>query len=250
MILNSLHRTSRWLMLLLFCLSLFAPIWLVLNPQPVEASLTFTYLGQVGTTGDSDLPNHSDLNKFRFPNGLAVNANNLFVADYFSVRKFSLSFTPTSNPCSSPSLSATFSARYGNASFGSRPPGPMGMTLSGGVLYLADEHYKRIEKLDLTNLSSLGNFGGGYFNSGIIYDIVEYAGEFYVTDYYDKINVFDSSGNYLRTYSGYGSNLRDIAVDSVGNLYVADVLNDRIMVLNRNRAPPEVAMASLIILLA
>ena len=243
MILNSLHRTSRWLMLLLFCLSLFAPIWLVLNPQPVEASLTFTYLGQVGTgvKGDGSTRDAILNNDFDGPNGIAVDANNnLYIGDYWTVRKFSMGFGP---------FSATLEASYGTPRYdtplsGNPNPGainPMGMFLSGNGIYVANHYWgigdprsPNILKLDL-NLATPTGFGGGVFS--LPYDIAEFDGKLYITDYSARnIKVYDSS-NYssLPMLAIPGSpNVRDIAVDSVGNLYVADISNDRIMVLNRN----------------
>ena len=61
------------------------------------------------------------------------------------------------------------------------------------------------------------------------------GGNVYVTDGYyydgpdnDRIQVFDSNGNFLKTWGSSGSGIRQfgspsgVAVDSAGNVYVAD----------------------------
>jgi len=133
---HALYRQSRWLMLMLFCLSLVAPIWIVLNPQPVAANPTFTppqYLGQIGTTGfiGNDASAISN-NYFQWPIGVAVDAsNNVFISDYWTVRKVSVAF--------SPSFRATYQAHQGTP--GSGPIHPMGLFLAGNNLYVAEDTF-------------------------------------------------------------------------------------------------------------
>lgn len=219
-------------MLMLFCLSLVAPVWIVLNPQPVAANPTFTtpqYLGQVGTT--EFIGNNASAisnNYFQWPIGVAVDAsNNVFISDYWTVRKVSVAF--------SPSFSATYRAHVGtpgNSSFH-----PQGLFLTGNNLYVAEDTANdailRYDTTAPTALTFQNSFGIGSF-SQYPFDLVQGSnGTFYVSDYgANSVKVFNSNGT-LNTISSLGlSNPRDITIDSLGNLYVADTGNNRILVIN------------------
>ena len=59
----------------------------------------------------------------------------------------------------------------------------------------------------------------------------------YVADsYHDRVQKFDSSGNFITAWGSDGSgagqfdNPTGLAVDSQGNVYVADLGNDRVQV--------------------
>ena len=70
---------------------------------------------------------------------------------------------------------------------------------------------------------------------------VDSSGNVYVADGgNDRIQKFDSSGNFLATWGSYGegngqlSYPESIAVDSSGNVYVADGGNDRVQTFSAN----------------
>ncbi|MCP4642504.1 MAG: 6-bladed beta-propeller, partial [bacterium] len=115
---------------------------------------------------------------------------------------------------------------------------------SSGNVYVAERWNNRIQKFD-----SSGNFlakwdtsgdGDGEFNQprGVA---VDSSGYVYVADTGDtvtrrnsRIQKFDGDGNFLAEWCGYGAGNgqtlypEDVAVDSWGNVYVADTRNNRV----------------------
>ena len=94
----------------------------------------------------------------------------------------------------------------------------------------------------LIMLDNSGSMSAKLYNSVQVYYPLDVAtdssGNVYVMEYYNnRIKVFDSSGNYKRSFGGYGNSCNrwayarqfDIYNDKV---YIADTYNHRIKVLN------------------
>jgi PKD repeat protein len=105
---------------------------------------------------------------------------------------------------------------------------------SNNRLYVADGNNHRVQVFDVSNLSAItyvatigvsGEFGSdnSHFNSpeGVAIDVTR--GRIYVADVFNwRVQVFDyTTRGYLRTLTGFGY-IADVAVDSTGNLYVAE----------------------------
>jgi len=107
---------------------------------------------------------------------------------------------------------------------------------SGSHIYVADNLDQRVQEFAYGGkfLQTPSSTVPGYFAypSGVA---VDSAGEVYVSqDGADSIDVFNSSGAYLRSWGGPGSapgefnNPAGVAVDGAGDVYVADCGNNRV----------------------
>ena len=229
--------------------------------RKVDATGTITTIagtGELGFRGDGGPAVEAELYN---PRGVAVDgAGNLYIADTGNhrIRKVD----------SSGVITTIAGARYYHAPFGGfRGDGgpaveaelynPLGVAVDGaGNLYIADTGNHRIRKVDatgtITTIAGTGerDFGGDggpavraalYFPSGVA---VDGAGNLYIADTYNhRIRKVDATGT-ITTIAGTGerdfsgdegpaveAELYDpygVAVDSAGNLYIADTGNHRI----------------------
>lgn len=140
---------------------------------------------------------------------------------------------------------------------------PYGITTdASGNIYIADTYNNRIRKVDTNGIITtvVGNGTPGYSGDGgnaliaelwdprgIVFDTY---GNLYITDCYNnRIRKVDTkgiittvAGTGIEGYNGDGMSAvsaqlaepETIAVDSSGNLYIADVSNERIRMINKN----------------
>ncbi len=115
-----------------------------------------------------------------------------------------------------------------------------------GHVYVLDEQNRRLQKFDtegnfITAWGGIGNgdgqFGETYLGSSYGYPVdlvVDTDGYVYVTDSTDRVQKFDTDGNFIATWGKYGwedgefQNPSGIAIDHDGHIYVADNGNCRI----------------------
>jgi len=144
--------------------------------------------------------------------------------------------------------------------------GPRGLAVDGsGNLYIANTSNHRIRRVDtsgvITTVAGIGKKGYSgdgpaaaarmYHPEGLT---VDGAGNLYIADNFNnRIRRVDPAGN-ITTIAGAGDHgyggdsgsalqarlywPSDVAVDKVGNVYVADTQNHRIRVLTQSRHPP------------
>ena len=208
--------------------------------------------GTLGFSGDNGPATSAQFNN---PGGLAVDsAGNLYIADTLNnrIRKVSNGVITTV-------------AGNGNPGFGGdNGPAtsaqlyyPGGIVLdSAGSLYIADTHNFRIRKVAsgaITTVAGNGKPGSGGDNgpatSAGVYpaDIaLDSAGNLYIADYY-AVSIRKVSNGVIATVAGIGTNgfsgdkgpatsaqlnfPSGVAVDSAGNVYIADAGNNRIRIL-------------------
>ena len=124
---------------------------------------------------------------------------------------------------------------------------PTGLTFSNdGHLMVADTHYHRVlsftkdgELLDERTIGGTAGLDPGEF--GFVTDAVQDAqGNYYVAEYgeFDRIQKFSPTGEFLFQWGGHGDALgefqrpQNLAIDSNGQLWVADACNHRIQVFD------------------
>jgi uncharacterized repeat protein (TIGR01451 family) len=200
--------------------------------------------GTAGYAGDSG---SATLAKLNFPSGVAVTASGtLYIADSDNSRVRQVT------------SSGTITTVAGNGAYGGSGNAalvnPAGVAVdSGGNLYIADEGTNTVRKLSATG--TISTIGGsaiyGYSGDGAAAVTAEFAypagvavdtsGNVYVVDSYNsRVRKIASNGvittvagNGRRGYSGNGSAAtsaelnfpQGVAVDSAGNLYIADTNN-------------------------
>src|SRR5271157_3160449 len=206
--------------------------------------------GGVGVSGDGGPAISASLN---YPSGVALDsAGNLYIADTanYRIRKVSggtiatvggngvFSYSGDGGPATSGSLNS-----------------PMGVALdSAGNLYIADSANNRVRKVSggtITTVAGSGTLGfagdGGPATSASLWGpsavAVDSAGNLYIADYGNnrirKVTagtITTVAGNGYGGYSGDGGPATSallygpegLALDSAGNLYIADTYNNRI----------------------
>ena len=211
--------------------------------QKFDPSGTYLFtLGTVGTSGSTNA-------LFDGAVGLGTDSsNNLYVADETNdrVQKFDSSGTYLQTFGTS-GVSGTSNAHFDN-------PKDVAVDSNGNV-YITDFNNNRVQKFNSagTYLSTIGTTGTAG-TSNTLFDrpvgvVVDSNDNVYVGDYANhRIQKFDSSGTYLQTFGVTGVSTTTtnteffqpytMAVDSSGNVYVADYKNHRVQVYDS--ADPEV----------
>ncbi|MBF0547041.1 MAG: IPT/TIG domain-containing protein [Candidatus Riflebacteria bacterium] len=128
---------------------------------------------------------------------------------------------------------------------------PVSVIFSGGSLFIADMTNSRVQVVDPNNifLKSIEPDTSGLNTDPTKLAVDQIRQLLYVVDTGDpqaspesSVNVFDLSGNFIRKLGSFGSGAgqfrfpRGIAVDSSGNVYVADSKNARIQKFNQDGA--------------
>ncbi|HXW16835.1 MAG TPA: choice-of-anchor D domain-containing protein [Candidatus Acidoferrales bacterium] len=215
--------------------------------------------GSPGYKGDGGIATSAEL---AIPEGVAVDsAGNIYIADTNNnvVRMVNASTGIIST------FAGTGAVGYGGdggLATSAQLNNPYGLAVdSAGNVYIADANNQRIRKVnastgDISTVAGNGTEGYSgdsgpatnaelYFPQGVAVDI---AGNLYIVDTYNnrirKVNtsgmISTVAGNGTPGYSGDGDpatsaeldNPAAVAVDSAGNLYIADAVNERIREVN------------------
>ncbi|MBF0564727.1 MAG: hypothetical protein HQK89_05745 [Nitrospirae bacterium] len=178
------------------------------------------FIAKWGSFGSGD-------GQFYQPFGIAVDSSgNVYVADYINnrIQKFS--------------SSGLFIAKWGSGGAGDGQfEYPKGIAVdSSGNVYVVDSGNNRVQKFSSSGLfiAKWGSFGSGDGQFDQLEGIaVDSSGNVYVADDGDyriqnRIQKFSSTGQFIAKWGSFGSGdgqfdqLEGIAVDSSGNVYVAD----------------------------
>ena len=149
--------------------------------------------------------------QFDSPVGIAVTGSHVFVGDYWKLRKFDRNGT-------------LVASQWVNT---------LGMMVEGNTLYLAEGNNQRVWTVGVDSFSVLAQYAA----DGLLYDVVRHPnGKFYVVRYGQSVYVYSSNFTHESSLLNgqLSGNVRDIAVDSTGALYLADTGNDRILVFDTN----------------
>jgi len=225
------------------------PATSITNPVFVSESYTFTTLaGLAGTAGSAD--GTGSVARFNGLTSVAVDSfGNVVVADYYNhaIRKITpsgLVSTLAGNPAITDWLWGTPVGGYADgAGSSARFRNPWGVTVDKeGNIYVTDSQNNIIRKIDPSGLAStLAGVAASFYNpTGIA---VDSAGVLYVSDTGNHtirkitasgiVSTFAGSAGLAGRTDGAGAAARfnspfGIAVDSAGNLYVADTDNHTI----------------------
>ena len=192
-----------------------------------------TFLLAWGTLGTGN-------GQFAYPSGIAIDAlGNVYVVDTGNnrIQKFT--------------ADGTFLLTWGSQGTGnSQFNNPIGIAVdASGNVYVADAVNSRIQKFTstgvyLTQWGSLGT-GDGQFLYANNVAVDNLYNDVYVTDYDNhRVQKFTSSGIYLAqwgiegTGNGQFSIPFGVAVNDLGNVYVTDLVNNRIQMFEYAKAPP------------
>ncbi|MBZ5630101.1 MAG: hypothetical protein LAO06_14675, partial [Acidobacteriia bacterium] len=229
--------------------------------RKVDASGTITTVAGTGTagySGDGGPATSAELNN---PWGVAVDsAGNLYIADLSNqrIRKVDTSGTITTVAGGGSGCTGqTDSVGDGCSAISAELDGPAGVAVdSAGNIYIGEVGNERIRKVDasgtITTVAGNGTPGysgdNGPATSAELFDpygvAVDSAGNLYIADQRNqRIRKVDASGT-ITTVAGTGTegyngdNMaatsaefdypHGVAVDSAGNLYIADAFNNRI----------------------
>ena len=177
------------------------------------------YLLQFGGEG-------SENGKLKYPRGLAVHNHKLYVAD--SNNKHISVFQ----------TDGKFHHTVGSGQLGN----PYDVTVNGNnQLLVADyaHHCIYTFTLDGDYVGKFGTYGAGRGQlqrpDGVAVDLY---GFILVSDYNDRVSIFDKNGNFVHSFGSYGTAIGQfqypfgIAVSANGNVYVSDNNNKRIQVFS------------------
>ena len=227
----------------------------VTQSPPPASSYTITTVAGNGTSGFSGDGGPATSAELDYPTGVAVDsAGNLFIADTFNARIRKV--TPA----------GAISTVAGNGTLGFSGDGgpatsaelrlPDGVAVdSAGNLFIADETNNRIRKVTaagtISTVAGNGTAGfsgdGGPATSAELFQpagiAVDSAGNLFIADGSNRIRkvtaagtISTVAGNGTAGFSGDGgpataaelNQPSDVAVDSAGNLFIADLMNSRI----------------------
>lgn len=209
------------------------------NNTILKFSSTGTLLTQFGSQGTGN-------GQFNWPEGIALDdSGNIYVTDYRENRV--QKFDANGNYLSQFGTSGTSNGQF---------YGPKGIALdSAGTIYVTDTGNYRVEKFSPTGTYLLqfgsqgsgdGQFGSSYGSSGLGSVSLGAAGDIYVADIYgDRIEKFDSDGNYLGQFGTVGSgdeqleSPSDVTVSASGTAYVMDRGNSRVSVWGTLPSTPQ-----------
>jgi sugar lactone lactonase YvrE len=206
------------------------------NMRIQEFNSSGSYLSQFGSYGAGN-------GQFAFPEGIFIDSGgNLWIADNANqrVQEFNSSGS---------FLSKFGSSGTGNGQFGSSSPWDQAID-SGGNIWVPDSQNNRIEKFNSSG-SYLSSFGSGtvIVPTGIAFDS---GGYIWIADTgTERIDKFNTSGSFLMGigagYNGVAGSIGtngtgngqfyrpyDLAIDSGGNIWVADTDNNRVQEFNNS----------------
>ena len=240
---------------------LLAP--LAARAQNITIAPVITTVAGNGTSGYSGDGGPATSAQLTFPATVAVDsAGNLYIADYwnFRIRKVDASGTITT-------VAGNGKGGYsgdGGPATSAELNYPNGVAVdSAGNLYIADEFNQRIRKVSggiITTVAGNGSWGysgdGGPATSAQLHgptDVaVDSAGNLYIADSTNEV-IREVSGGIITTVAGDGTggyngddipptsaellNPWGVAVDSAGNLYIADENNQRVRKVTTGTAP-------------
>ena len=188
-----------------------------------NAHVYYTKWGTEGTGNDN----------YKYPMGMIVNSNGVYVCDYGNVR------------IKQTNVSGTFVRAWGSYGTGDGQfgAGPRDIACdSSGNLYVTDQANHRVQKFTSTGTFSAkwgsSGSGNGQFNDpcGIAVDA---SGNIYVVDRDNyRVQKFNSAGTYLTQWGSSGTgngqfqNPVDVTVDKDGYVWVSDMLRGDVQKFN------------------
>lgn len=204
----------------------------------VTNPLAITYVATIGVTGSSG----SDNNRLNWPQGVAVDANKIYVADTNNHRV--QIFDRTTRVYQNTLGTGTWGS--GNNQFAA--PSDVAVD-SAGNIYVADTHNQRVQQFNsaLTYVRTYGTTGVPYLTDGLHYNqpsgiAIANDGSIYLTEAVGQRLLKLNSTGVLQWSVGepgvWGSdNLHfnypnDVDLNSAGRVYVPDSNNNRVQIYN------------------
>jgi Putative Ig domain/NHL repeat len=223
---------------------------------PAGSIITFAGNGTAGYSGDGGIPIAAALN---FPHGVAADSSgNIYIADAYNNRIREV-VKATGNIITVAGTGAWGYSGDGGAATSAMLNGPTGVTVdSSGNIYIADAYNNRVREvvkatgniITIAGNGTLGFWGdGGAATSAELYFpyavAVDSSGNVFIADSSnDRIREVVKSTGTITTFAGTGttgysgdggpatsaklSQAYGVAVDSSGNVYIADAGNNRI----------------------
>jgi len=194
----------------------------------IEGAVVTTLAGTAGNTGSAD--GTGSAAQFNAPYGIATDGTNLYVADTenYTIRKIVISTGAVTTLAGSPGLAGSADGTGGGARFNA----PMGISVSGSNLYVADSQNYTIRKIAIstgavTTLAGSAGLCGGADGTGSAARFWQPMGittdgtNLYVTDCWGAVRKIVISTGVVTTLASPFYGLMGIAF-SGSNLYVVD----------------------------